>query len=239
MRHKPFDGPGVEPARQGTHADVQIHQYAVKTVKMGVVNGAAVLRGTLIQMRELALATIGSFLYHSRVMVKALPQRFNPYLLVREGSEFEVKFSQSQMQRLSGILSASENDVQVTALFSRLKNLIVISGQLATVYSVQCQRCLEPMNVEVNESFELVFVDNEDKASELPKELDPVVLDENGQIHVADLFEDELILHVPEIPKHSDVAACKLRQTEFGELPADIEEGKPNPFEALKNLNLH
>ena len=239
MRHKPFDEPGVEPARKGARAVAQIHQFAVKTAKKGVVTGAAMLRGTLIRMRELVLATLGSFLYHLRVMVKALPKRFNPYLLARDGTRFELKFPQSQMQRLSGILSTSENDVQVTALFSRRKDLIVISGRLTTVYSVECQRCLEPMNVEVSEPFELVFVENEDKAIELPKELDPVILDDKGQIHVADLFEDELILHVPEIPKHSDVAACELSQTEFGELPADIEEGKSNPFEALKKLNLH
>jgi len=190
-------------------------------------------------MRELALATIGSFLYHLRVMVKALPQRFNPDLLARDGTRFELNLPQSLMKRLSGILSSPDNEVQVTALFSRRKDHIVISGRLTTVFSVHCQRCLEPMNVEISEPFELVFVEDEDKASELPKELDPVVLDENGQIHVVDLFEDELILHVPDIPKHSNVAACQLSRTEFGELPADIEEGKPNPFAALKNLNLH
>lgn len=192
-----------------------------------------------LQRLELALATINSFLYHLRVMVKALPKRFNPDLLARDGTRFELNLPQSQMQRLSGILSSSENDIHVSALFSRRKHHIVIGGRLTTVFSVQCQRCLEPMDVEVSEPFELVFVENQDKAEELPKELDPVLLDEKGQIHVVDLFEDELILHVPEIPKHSDVAACELSQTEFGKLSADIEEGKSNPFEALKNLNLH
>lgn len=172
-------------------------------------------------------------------MVKALPQRFNPDLLARDGTRFELCLPQSQLDRLSGILSSSDNEVQVTALFSRRKNHILISGRFTTVFCVQCQRCLESMDVDVSEPFELVFVDDEDKAIDLPKELDPVVLDEKGQIHVVDLFEDELILHVPEIPKHSDLAACELSQTEFGDLPAEIEEGKRNPFEALKNLNLH
>ncbi|MFK7854996.1 MAG: YceD family protein [Granulosicoccus sp.] len=143
------------------------------------------------------------------------------------------------MKRLSGILSSADNDVQVTALFSRRKDHILISGMLNTEFALHCQRCLEPMSVKISESFELVFVENEEKASELPQELDPVVLDENGHIHVVDLFEDELILHLPNIPKHSDLTACKLGQTEFGELAADVEEGKPNPFEALKNLNIH
>lgn len=172
-------------------------------------------------------------------MVKALPQRFNPDLLARDGTRFELSLPQSHMKRLSGILSSADNDVQVTALFSRRKDHILISGKLNTEFSLHCQRCLEPMSVKISESFELVFVENEEKASELPQELDPVVLDENGHIHVVDLFEDELILHLPNIPKHSDLTACTLGQTEFGELAADVEEGKPNPFEALKNLNIH
>jgi len=186
-----------------------------------------------------ALATGSSFLYHSRVMVKALPQRFNPDLLARDGTRFELVLPQSQMPRLSDILSSADNDVQVTALFSRRKHHIVISGRIRTRFALHCQRCLELMDVDVSEPFELVFVDNELKASELPNELDPVILDDAGQIHVVDLFEDEVILHVPDIPKHSDKTVCELDRTEFGELSADLEEGKPNPFEALKNLNLH
>lgn len=172
-------------------------------------------------------------------MVKALPQRFNPDLLARDGTRFELVLPQSQMPRLSDILSSSDNDVQVTALFSRRKDHILINGRLNTRFRLECQRCLEPLDVDISEPFELVFVENEQKASELPNELDPVILDETGQIHVVDLFEDEVILHVPDIPKHSDMTVCTLDQTVFGELPADVEEGKPNPFEALKNLNLH
>ncbi|ASJ74442.1 YceD family protein [Granulosicoccus antarcticus] len=172
-------------------------------------------------------------------MVKALPQRFKPELLAREGTRFELVLPQSQLKRLSGILASSNNDVQVSALFSRLKNHIVISGRLETRFTLICQRCLEPMDFDVSEPFELIFVDDELKAEELPKEFDPVILDDQGHIHVVDLFEDEVILHVPEVPKHSDMSACNQGPTEFGDLPVEVEEGKPNPFAALKKLNLH
>jgi uncharacterized protein len=172
-------------------------------------------------------------------MVKALPQRFNPDLLARDGTRFELVLPQSQLKRLSGMLASIDNDVQITALFSRRKDHIVINGRLKTRFALTCQRCLEPMDVEISEAYELIFVENEQKADELPKELDPVVLDDQGHIHVVDLFEDEVILHVPEVPKHSDMSVCNHGPTEFGELPAESEEGKPNPFAALKNLNLH
>lgn len=172
-------------------------------------------------------------------MVKALPQRFNPDLLARDGTRFELVLPQSQLKRLGDMLASDDNDVQITALFSRRKDHIVISGRLKTRFALICQRCLESMDVDISEPFELIFVESEQKADDLPKELDPVVLDDQGHIHVVDLFEDEVILHVPEVPKHSDMSVCNQGPTEFGDLPAEMEEGKPNPFAALKNLNLH
>lgn len=172
-------------------------------------------------------------------MVKALPQRFNPDLLARDGTRFEIVMPQTQMTRLAGILASAEHDLHCTALFSRRKEHIVISGKIRTSFVVQCQRCLEDMQIDIDESFELVFVENEERAEALPKQFDPVILDEHGHIHVVDLFEDEVILHVPEIPKHADDEACRVAKTEFGSLPKDVEEGKPNPFDTLKNLQLH
>ena len=172
-------------------------------------------------------------------MVKALPQRFNPDLVSRDGTNFELVLPQSQLPRLGAILLSTDNEVRVTAVFSRRKKLILISGQINTRFTMECQRCLEPFDVEVSEPYELVFVENEERIDDLPNELDPVVLDDAGQIHVVDLFEGEVILHVPDIPKHSDLTACSLSQSEFGDVAAEVEEGKRNPFEALKNLNLH
>ncbi|MFK8078720.1 MAG: DUF177 domain-containing protein [Granulosicoccus sp.] len=175
-------------------------------------------------------------------MVKALPQRFNPDLLARDGTRFEIVLPQNQMNRLGDILAATEHDIHCTAMFSRRKDHIVASGRIKTTFSVACQRCLESMEVDIDEPYELVFVDNEEKAEALPKQLDPVILDERGHIHVVDLFEDEVILHIPDIPRHTDASVCRVTTTEFGALPDDVndtEEGKPNPFDVLKNLQLH
>ncbi|MFK7857826.1 MAG: YceD family protein [Granulosicoccus sp.] len=172
-------------------------------------------------------------------MVKALPQRFNPDLLARDGTRFELVIPQRQMNRLGDILTATEHDIHCTAMFSRRKKHILISGRIKTTFSVKCQRCLESMDVEIDEPYELVFVDDEEAAEALPKQLDPVILDEHGHIHVVDLYEDEVILHVPDIPRHADASTCRVAKTEFGTLPADTEEGKTNPFDVLKNLQLH
>lgn len=172
-------------------------------------------------------------------MVKALPQRFNPDLLARDSTRFEIVIPQEHMKRLGDILTSTEHDIHCTAMFSRRKDHIAVNGRIRTSFAVECQRCLESMNVEIDEPYELVFVDNEERAEALPQQLDPVILDEHGNINVVDLFEDEVILHVPDVPRHTDLSMCDVKKTEFGTLPADAEEGKPNPFDALKNLQLH
>lgn len=172
-------------------------------------------------------------------MVKVLPQRFNPDLLARDGTLFELVLPQSQMKRLAAILLSTEHDIHCSARFSRRKDTIVVGGRIKTALALTCQRCLKPMTIDIDEPYELVFVENEEKAEALPDKLDPVLLDEHGHIHVVDLFEDEVILQVPDVPRHAASSGCRVAKTEFGDLPVDAEEGKPNPFDALKNLQLH
>lgn len=172
-------------------------------------------------------------------MVKVLPQRFNPDLLARDDTRFEVSLPQSKLARLAALLLAAQNDVHCSAMFSRRKRHVYIRGRIQTVVAMECQRCLEPMDFQIDEPYELVFVEDEAAAEALAKQFDPVILDEHGHIGVIDLFEDEIMLHVPAIPKHQDNAACRVSKTEFGELPESVSEEKPNPFEALKDLRLN
>ncbi len=171
-------------------------------------------------------------------MVKPLPKRFNPDLLARDNACFEITFAQKNLKRLEAIILTAENDVRCSAVFSRLKRHVHVKGSFQTVVEMQCQRCLQAMDVNIDEPYALVFVGDEEAAEALPEQFDPIVLDENGDMGVYDLFEDEIIIHVPAFPKHVDSALCGVEKTEFGELPKAVSEGKANPFDALKDLRL-
>lgn len=154
----------------------------------------------------------------------------------------------SRFPRLVRILASDEGEVHASATFSRRKDHIVVAGRIRASWPLDCQRCLEPMRLDVDEPYELVFVDSEAEARDLPDAFDPVVLDDAGQIHLVDLFEDELILRVPAIPKHEEGSACELRARELGVLDEEsldeptedaVGEARRNPFDVLKNLNIH
>ena len=172
-------------------------------------------------------------------MAKTLPSRFNPDLVGRDGTRFEVTVPIDRFERLRGILASPEGEVRASATFSRRKDHVVVAGRLRADWPLTCQRCLEPMTASIDEPYELVFVDSEAAARELPKALDPVVLDDTGQIRLVDLLEDELMLHVPAIPKHEDGARCVDAERSFGDVDAAVAEeaeGRKNPFAVLKDL---
>ena len=174
-------------------------------------------------------------------MVKPLLDRFNPDLMARDGARHEATVPVARFERLGAILASDEGVVHVVASFSRREHHIVVAGRLRSGLRLRCQRCLEPMVLDVDEPYELTFVATEAAARALPDALDPVVLDDAGQITIVAMLEDELILHVPLIARHPDGARCAPAEASFGGEGIEPEAGteRARPFDALKDLDLH
>jgi uncharacterized protein len=102
---------------------------------------------------------------------------------------------------------------------------IKIRGRMA----IACQRCLDPMALELEIQRTYVFLRTEVEADQFPMDRD----DEEAMVasthfNLLEAIEDEILLALPHAPKHP-VGQCQLRQ-----VGADLE--KPNPFKVLKNL---
>ena len=171
-------------------------------------------------------------------MVKRAPSRFSPSALARETCHFEAELPISQLPRLSEQLLSTDGVLTSTFGVNQRKNHSVIRGSLAFEASMQCQRCMEAFVTPIAVEFELVCVDSQAEADALPDTLDPIVLDENGQLHLVDLLEDDALLALPDIPKHVNDASCLPGEKSFGEVDESATKQKPNPFGALKDLKL-
>jgi uncharacterized protein len=100
-----------------------------------------------------------------------------------------------------------------------------IRGRMA----VACQRCLDPLGLELEIHKTYVFLKTDDEADQYPMDRD----DEEAMVasthfNLLEAIEDEILLALPHAPKHP-VGQCQLREME-----ADLEQ--PNPFKVLKNL---
>ena len=102
---------------------------------------------------------------------------------------------------------------------------IKIRGRMA----IACQRCLDPMGLELAIHKTYVFLRTEVEADQFPMDRDEEeAMVASTHFNLLEAIEDEILLALPHAPKHT-VGQCQLRPVE-----ADLE--KPNPFKVLKNL---
>lgn len=94
-----------------------------------------------------------------------------------------------------------------------------------------CQRCLTPYAYTIRSTTALVLGKNDDDADEIEEILDDESVDVivgSRDIDVRDLFEDEALLALPQVPKHEVCPDNQVVET--------LTTSKPNPFAGLKAL---
>jgi uncharacterized protein len=95
----------------------------------------------------------------------------------------------------------------------------------------ECQRCLQPVTVNLEVARDFLFVADEQTAGELDADSEDDVLVLSHRFDLRALVEDELLLALPLVPRHE---RCPAPLT-AAQAPAD-EPAAPNPFAALAAL---
>ncbi len=93
--------------------------------------------------------------------------------------------------------------------------------------TMECQRCLEPVALEIDEAVELELCEDQREIDAADDDVDRVLA--SPALHVTDLVEDEILLAMPMVARHT---AC--------EPPADaasaVGEDESGPWAALARL---
>lgn len=111
----------------------------------------------------------------------------------------------------------------------------IIAGELEARVPVQCQRCLEPVEIELREPVKLAVVQTEAQAKALPAELDPW-FSEDTRLDLARVVEEQLLLALPIVSYHPE-SACRPADFHQGDPePGPEEAQRPNPFAILESL---
>jgi len=100
---------------------------------------------------------------------------------------------------------------------------------------VVCQRCLGPFAWKVDSETVLQVVGSEAELDDDPQD-DPDAIEKivgGKRLDPLELVEDELILSVPYIPRHS---VCPGMQDKAAEAPEAPAARRPSPFAALEQL---
>ncbi len=116
------------------------------------------------------------------------------------------------------------------------EDIFTIEGALEAVVRVQCQRCLEVMDLPLSSRFLLGAVWDDERASALPKRMEPLLVAE-GAVDTLAIIEDELLLCLPFVAYHAPDACSRKVGYRTREVHSEVaEQPKHNPFDALAAL---
>ncbi|MGE5450957.1 MAG: YceD family protein [Acidobacteriota bacterium] len=107
----------------------------------------------------------------------------------------------------------------------------------------ECQRCLHAVNLPIDVSRSIRFVEDEAAAANLDADSDDDVLAVSRQFDLLELLEDELIMAQPLVPRHDQCPTDVERHMRSFDPEASPEgdaasgdNGQPHPFAALAAL---
>jgi len=167
-------------------------------------------------------------------MSKSLPTQIDPKRLAFQGSRLTGKITLKLMSRLLDSLHDGEGEVFIDWLFGLDdKQHPVVEGVLQAKLSIVCQRCLQPMAWEIDTTIAWVFLNQQEPNfdEEILAGYEALSLI-NSPISLITLIEDELILNLPIVARHT---ACPTNEYQ---LPGENENKslRENPFQVLSKL---
>jgi len=157
----------------------------------------------------------------------------DPVVYCERGRTFKGQLSLSQMPRLQAFTVDKELQIDFDITFVKhARKRLEIEGTISGDLIIECQCCLKPMTLAIDQHFLLRIVFGLVEAEQLPEEIDPLLLDESEDVSITSIIEDELLLLVPMSPMHPE--GCVQPDVIVDKsIPAFKEEKKVNPFAAL------
>jgi uncharacterized protein len=148
--------------------------------------------------------------------------------------ESEVDFSVSiaEMPRLRSRLAGAEGMVHGSVQFRRTAGLAVAELSVRGSAALQCQRCMEKMEVPIETSARVALIPSEAEARRVPEDLE-AMLAPGGRIGIRDIVEEELMLTLPIVPLHESAADCAGSSAAPSMERSDQTQ---RPFERLQEL---
>lgn len=161
-----------------------------------------------------------------------LPLTIKPVKLARQEGKLTGFMPLKQLSQLAADCVSDEGRVEADLSLHMEQARPEIHGKARASVSLTCQRCLEPVIVDLEVDIALGFVQTELQMAELPETLEPFMLEEE-EIPLADLLEQELILALPIVAYHD---ACEQYPLKDDAAVTGDSGEKPNPFAVLEQL---
>ena len=162
------------------------------------------------------------------------PDKIDPWWLAAGNGRLEGELMLAAMPRLAAV-SRAGGKASVSLVAGVDENGVhFIKGEIQADIEVDCQRCLGPLRLPLKVEVALGVVSTEAEAGQLSDPYEPFLV-QDGDVAVADLVEEELLLALPQIPRHEDLRECEANGYAAPD-PAMPDVDRRQPFAALASL---
>lgn len=166
-------------------------------------------------------------------MQDKLRQRYQIQKEVSRGGGYEGKIRVGEMTRLAEFLHSDNATVAIEFEFVKSDyDAPIVRGKLDTCLSIECQRCLQAMEKQLLIEFNLLIDADEELVAESSMD---TIYSEDGYIDIFEVAEDELILALPLVNMHDDLACNEYWPVE----EQQSQQVRENPFSVLEKLKTH
>jgi uncharacterized protein len=168
-------------------------------------------------------------------MSDKLPDLVDPVLLAERRCTASGAINIAALERLSELVTDKAGVAQCDVIFAKQGKRAVVSGSIKTSLMIECQSCLEEMAWPIDISFKLGVVSSLEEADKIEIDCEPLLF--NGEkISLFALIEDEILLALPDYPKHGyDCIERKVSETSDYHQENDSKK-TDNPFSVLAKL---
>lgn len=161
--------------------------------------------------------------------------RVEPYRLAANAERLEGELPLNDMSRLADVIGQQEGNCHAQLDFAvDTQRQRYIKGWAKARVMMPCLRCMQPMPVMLDCSILLGMVTDESLAARLPREYDPLVVDQE-RLELLSVIEDELLLSLPQAVYHDD-SECAVSRDRLKSGTLEEEAVAPNPFSVLQGL---
>jgi DUF177 domain-containing protein len=149
--------------------------------------------------------------------------------LAADNAVLETEIALADLERIRPLLRRDAGMARGQFRFHRESALAVAEGHVSATLTLTCQRCLGEMTLPVDTDSRLAFVSNAAASAEVAGSREPVIA-VDGQVSLATLIEEELLLALPLAPMHRDTGDCVARPE------PQVDQPRHKPFAGLREL---
>ena len=167
-------------------------------------------------------------------MSRARPDLVNAVELAERGATLECKIELPEMPRLVEAGALEGTRASGLLRFRLFEGRPLVRIKVDGVVVLSCQRCLKPCECTVSEDASLLVVSSD--LGEIPGGYESL-FDDPENLSLAGAIEEQLLLGLPLVPKHADIADCGATgEVEVALTREAATEDKQKPFANLRDL---